>query len=245
MAHCKNKGCTGHARRGQFFCYDCYQAWMHGGDDAVAARLEEMTKHTAELAELRAFKGRVFDAVLPDPIIDGQVRTRARTEKALFDTIRSGHYVLAKLRKEWYNSPDFRQQVVPTQGTNVRAERAQRMVDWYHAQLDKANKPSYGGARCSDCGTACYLSQRGCPKAPHGPQCYGLVGYPAVPVKLCKHPSAKTTDESAALRLRVAELEGRLSLYWKREAKQGASTCFSIVLATVAVLTGIVAYFTK
>lgn len=44
------------------------------------------------------------------------------------------------------------------------------------------------------------------------PQCYGVVGCPAVPVKLCSHPSAKVTDEAEPLRTRIAELEGRLAL---------------------------------
>lgn len=36
---CKNKGCEGRTRKGQFYCYDCYSAWLLGGDDAVAARI--------------------------------------------------------------------------------------------------------------------------------------------------------------------------------------------------------------
>lgn len=260
MAECKNKGCTGHARKGQFFCYDCYTAWMHGGDEA-------------ELAELRAFKERVFDAVLP-AFPGAAPKHVRRTEQALFDVIYGGHYVLSKLRKAWYASPDFKGQNVPKAGPGVRMARARCMVEWYTAQLDKANKPKpvvletlrftvdpYKRTNCSDCGTPCWDSPfKGCPaetmvaareralaatsaEAKCGSQCWALLGFPCVPVKVCnhpatKHPSAKQADEAEPLRLKVAELEGRL---------QHAQKClvgvvpgaFVKILATACLLAGV------
>lgn len=228
MSTCRNKGCPGVARRGQYFCYDCYTAWREGGDEAVAARIAEMQRGEQELEALRAFRQKVFDAVLP-PFTEHPTRCQRQTEQSLFDTIYAGHYTLSKLRREWYNSPDFGRQNVPKHGPGVRAQRARLMVDWYLGQLDKANKPLVSVRGCT------VRDIPSCPTEPHGPQCYRLSGCPGVPVKLCKHPTAKVKDEAEPLRLKVAELEGRLLV-----AQQGSiPSIFIKVLCIVSMLAGL------
>lgn len=91
---CKNKGCNGHCRKGQFFCYDCYTAWLNGGDEAVQARLAELGADKAELARLVEFANKVRHAVLGPPEFNGKAVGRDYSDKALFDAIHAGREVV-------------------------------------------------------------------------------------------------------------------------------------------------------
>lgn len=50
---CKNDGCNGNTRRGQYFCYDCYQAWSTGGSEAVQARIDALHQPDLSVELLR------------------------------------------------------------------------------------------------------------------------------------------------------------------------------------------------
>lgn len=91
---CKNKGCNGHCRKGQFYCYDCYMAWLNGGEDAVQARLKELTVDKAELARLVEFANKVRHAVLGPPEFGGKPVIRDYSDKTLFDAIHAGREVV-------------------------------------------------------------------------------------------------------------------------------------------------------
>lgn len=246
---CKNHGCNGRARRGQYFCYDCYTAWQQGGDDAVAKRIEEMRKGTQELEELRRTVERIKEFVLGPKEFMGAPVVRDYSNLALWERLGRDKQLLVKLRRAHRDAAG-----ASPRGMDLAA-RNDRLWAWLENQLDKANKPkpvvletlrfdvtpSYGKARCSDCGMPCYLTQRGCPKAKCGAQCWAMLGLPCVPVKVCnhpapvKHPSAKIKDEAEPLRLKVAELEGKLLV-----AQQGIiPSIFIKALCTISLMAGL------
>lgn len=226
MAACKNAGCTGRSVRGQWFCYDCYTMWKAGGAEAVDKRITEMQAAGQELEELRGFKQRVFNAVLP-PFAGQPVQ---QSEGRLFDVIYSGAYIVSKLRKEWYNSPDFASQGAPKIGPRARMIRARLMVEWFQGQLDKANKPK-----------PIYVeSQRVVMRQPTRSDCVHLVDG-----CMNKHPSAKVTDEAGPLRLKVAELEGRLAVAQERSTYTVSTGAANLAAAACLIVGALLVYFIK
>jgi hypothetical protein len=94
MKSCKNHGCNGLARAGQYFCIDCYRAWNDGGQDAVMERIAKLKDADKELEDLREFKRRIQLAICGPDTFHGRPVLRDTSDKAVFERIGTGLAVL-------------------------------------------------------------------------------------------------------------------------------------------------------